>query len=91
MAAQFALQQGRRAADNLVAELRGGEEEAYEPRVLGEVISLGRHLAAGWLALGWAGRLRMTGFLASLLKRAIREKHLASLWRESRRWARPGR
>ncbi|MDT8340946.1 MAG: NAD(P)/FAD-dependent oxidoreductase [Longimicrobiales bacterium] len=89
MAAQFALQQGRLVADNIVARLSGGEERPYRPRVLGEVISLGRHLATGWVALGWAGRLRMTGFLASLLKRAIAERHLASLWRESRRWARP--
>jgi len=89
MAAQFALQQGRLVADNIVATLEGQEERSYEPRVLGEVISLGRHLATGWFALGWAGRIRMTGFLASLLKRAITERHLASLWRESRRWARP--
>lgn len=89
MAAQFALQQGRLVADNIVAGLRGREERPYEPRVLGEVISLGRHLATGWFALGWTGRLRMTGFLASLLRRAIAERHLASLWRESRRWARP--
>lgn len=90
MAAQFALQQGRRAADNIVARLRGKPEEPYEPKVLGEVISLGRHLATGWFALGWIGRLRMTGFLASLLKRAIQERHLVLLWRESRQWARPG-
>ncbi|GMV04659.1 MAG: NADH dehydrogenase [Gemmatimonadota bacterium] len=90
MAAQFALQQGRLAADNIVARVNGTDERVYRPRVLGEVISLGRHLAVGWLALGWGGRLRMTGFLASLLKRAIGERHLASLWRESRRWTRPG-
>lgn len=89
MAAQFALQQGRLVADNIVARLAGSKERAYRPRVLGEVISLGRHLAVGWLALGWGGRLRMAGFLTSLLKRAIAERHLASLWRESRRWARP--
>lgn len=89
MAAQFALQQGRLVADNIVARLAGTRERAYRPRVLGEVISLGRHLAVGWLALGWGGRVRMAGFLASLLKRAIAERHLASLWRESRRWARP--
>lgn len=89
MAAQFALQQGRLVADNLVARLNGEPERDYRPHVLGEVISLGRHLAIGWLALGWVGRIRMTGFLASLLKRGIGERHLASLWVESQRWARP--
>jgi NADH:ubiquinone reductase (H+-translocating) len=89
MAAQFALQQGRLVADNLVAELTGKPPRPYQPKVLGEVISLGRHLATGWFALGWLGRLRMTGFLASLLKRAISERHLVSLWRESSRMARP--
>ncbi len=90
MAAQFALQQGRVVADNLVARRAGDRPIPYRPRILGEVISLGKHLATGWLALGWIGRLRLTGFLASLLKRAIAERHLALLWRESRRWARPG-
>ena len=89
MAAQFALQQGRLVADNLTAQLAGEAPRPYQPRFLGEVISLGRHLATGWLALGWLGRLRMTGFLASLVKRAISERHLASLWRESRRFTRP--
>lgn len=89
MAAQFALQQGRLVADNLVARMNGEPERDYRPHVLGEVISLGRHLAIGWFALGWAGRIRMTGFLGSLLKRAISERHLASLWMESRRWVRP--
>ncbi len=51
----------------------------YRPRVLEEVNSLGKHLATGWLALGWTGRLRLTGLLASLLKRGIAQRHLVLL------------
>lgn len=86
MAAQFALQQGRLAAENIIARLEGRPARAYQPRVLGEVVSLGRHLAVGWLALGWFGRLRFAGFLMSLLKRAIAEKHLLLLWKERKAW-----
>lgn len=86
MAAQFALQQGRLAAENIIARLEGRPARAYHPRVLGEVVSLGRHLAVGWLALGWFGRLRFAGFLMSLLKRAIAEKHLLLLWKERKAW-----
>ncbi|HWP35617.1 MAG TPA: NAD(P)/FAD-dependent oxidoreductase [Thermodesulfobacteriota bacterium] len=86
-AAQFALQQGRLTADNLVARLEGRPMRPYRPRVLGEVISLGRHMAVGWVALvGWRARLRFVGFLASLIKRAIAEKHVVLLWRERQQW-----
>lgn len=83
-AAQFALQQGRLVADNILRAAEGRPLLRYRPRVLGEVVSLGRHLAVGWMALPWLGRLRFAGFVASLLKMAIAEKHLVLLWRESR-------
>lgn len=83
-AAQLALQQGRLVATNLVRSLRGQPLQVYRPKVLGEVVSLGRHLAVGWLALPWSGRFRFAGFLASLLKAAIAEKHIVLLWRETR-------
>ncbi len=87
-AAQFALQQGRLVANNIYAEVVGKPRKPYKPRVLGEVISLGRHLSVGYLALPGEKRLGFIGFLASLLKRAIAEKHLFLLWKESRNWAR---
>ncbi len=86
-AAQFALQQGRVAADNLVAELAGRSPEIYRPKLMGEVVSLGQHLALGYVALpGVLGKLKFFGFLGSLLKRAIAEKHLVLLWRERAAW-----
>ena len=54
--------------------------------MLGEVVSLGRHLAVGWAALPIGSRLRFIGFLGSLLKRAISERHLFFLWRERQNW-----
>jgi NADH dehydrogenase len=84
--AQLALQEGRLAARNIHADLTGRPPVPYRPRVLGEVVSLGRHLAVGWLALPWKGRLGFLGFVASLLKQAISERHLFFLWRESKRW-----
>jgi NADH dehydrogenase len=90
-AAQFALQQGRLVANNIYAEVAGKPRKPYKPKVLGEVISLGRHLSVGWLALPGERRLGFIGFLASLLKRAIAERHLLLLWKESRNWARAQR
>jgi len=83
-AAQFALQQGRIVAENVVRTLDGNPLRSYHPKVLGEVVSLGRHLAVGWMALPWAGRLKFAGFVASLLKAAVAERHLVFLWREAR-------
>jgi NADH:ubiquinone reductase (H+-translocating) len=90
-AAQFALQQGRLVANNIYAEVAGKPRKPYKPKVLGEVISLGRHLSVGWLALPGERRLGFIGFLASLLKRAIAERHLLLLWKESRNWSRAQR
>jgi len=85
-AAQFALQQGRLVAENLFAVVRGKEQRQYHPKVWGEVVSLGRHLAVGWIALPMFKKLKFVGFLASLLKAAIMEKHIILLRKESRNW-----
>ncbi|MGE5445983.1 MAG: NAD(P)/FAD-dependent oxidoreductase [Ignavibacteriales bacterium] len=85
-AAQFALRQGRLVADNIYAEITGGTRKPYHPKVWGEIVSLGRHLAVGWLALPVLRKITFVGFLGSLLKTAIQEKHIFLLRRESRNW-----
>jgi NADH dehydrogenase len=85
-AAQFALQQGKLVAENLFAVARGQKQCQYRPKVWGEVVSLGRHLAVGWVALPIFKKLKFVGFLASLLKTAIKEKHIILLRKESRNW-----
>jgi len=85
-AAQFALQQGRLVAENIFADVTDGTPQPYTPTVWGEVVSLGRHLAVGWLALPFAKKITFVGFLGSLLKAAIEEKHILLLRKESRNW-----
>lgn len=85
-AAQFALQQGRLAAENIYAEIFGRAKKKYYPKVLGEVVSLGKHLAVGWLALPFFKKVTFVGFLGRLLKAAIREKHIILLRKESHNW-----
>lgn len=85
-AAQFALQQGRLAAENIFNEIKGRRKKKYFPKVLGEVVSLGRHLAVGWLALPLFKKITFVGFLARLLKAAVEEKHILLLRKESRNW-----
>lgn len=85
-AAQFALQQGRLVAYNIYADIFGRVREAYHPKILGEVVSLGRHLAVGWLALPFLKKITFVGFLGSLLKTAVQEKHIFLLRRESGKW-----
>jgi NADH dehydrogenase len=85
-AAQFALQQGRLAAQNIYNAIYGYRKISYHPRVWGEFISLGKHLAAGWIALPLSKKLGFIGFLAHLLNRAIKEKHIFLLRKESRKW-----
>lgn len=86
-AAQFALQQGYLTADNLVRLVNGRMPKRYRPKVLGEVVSLGKHLAVGWAALPVGMQLRFLGFLGSLIKRAISERHLLLLWKERQNWS----
>lgn len=85
-AAQFALQQGRLAAENIYAEIFGRPKKDYYPKVWGEVVSLGKHLAVGWLALPILKKITFVGFLGKLLKTAIKEKHFILLRKESRNW-----
>ncbi|NUO08126.1 MAG: NAD(P)/FAD-dependent oxidoreductase [Candidatus Brocadia sp.] len=85
-AAQFALQQGRLVAHNIYADIFAGVRKPYHPKVLGEVVSLGRHLAVGWLALPFLKKITFVGFLGSLLKTAVQEKHVFLLRKESRNW-----
>ncbi len=85
-AAQFALQQGRLVAGNIYADICGRDKRPYKPKVLGEIVSLGRHLAVGWLAVPFFKKVRFFGFIASLLKTAIEDKHILLLKKESRNW-----
>lgn len=85
-AAQFALQQGRLVAENIFADCFGGARRAYRPKVWGEVVSLGRHLGVGWLALPFVKKVRFVGFLGSLVRAAAMEKHVILLRKESRNW-----
>ena len=85
-AAQFALQQGRLVAKNIYTDLNEKNKTPYYPEVFGEVVSLGKHLAIGWLALPFIKKITFVGFLGRLLKAAIREKHLLLLRKESRNW-----
>ena len=85
-AAQFALQQGRLAADNIYADISGRMRKSYHPKLLGEVVGLGRHLAVGWLALPFFKKITFVGFLGSLLKTAVQKKHIFLLRKESRKW-----
>ncbi|MCZ7556920.1 MAG: NAD(P)/FAD-dependent oxidoreductase [Bacteroidia bacterium] len=85
-AAQFALQQGYLTANNVRNSVRNASLVPYKPKVLGEVVSLGKHLAIGWASLPFIPRLRFIGFLGSLLKRAIAEKHVLLLWKERQNW-----
>lgn len=87
-AAQFALQQGRLVAKNIFSEVAKKDKEQYHPKVMGEVVSLGRHLAVGWLALPFIKKVTFVGFLANLIKSAIEGKHILLLRKESRNWIR---
>ncbi len=55
---------------------------------MGEFISLGKHLAAGWFALPFSKKISFIGFLAKLFNTAIKEKHIFLLRKESRNWIR---
>jgi NADH:ubiquinone reductase (H+-translocating) len=85
-AAQFALQQGYLTADNVKRMIEEKELTPYRPKVLGEIVSLGRHLAVGWASLPAGMQFRFLGFLGSLFKRAISERHLFLLWKERQNW-----
>lgn len=84
--AQFALQQGKVCALNIFNHIYKKPLQAFKPKLKGEVISLGMHLAVGWLALPFAQKITFFGFLANLLKYAVKEKHLLSLKLASKDW-----
>lgn len=86
-AAQFALQQGRLVAENIYSDIIGREKKPYKPKVLGEIVSLGRHLAVGWLAVPFIKKLKFIGFIGSLFKTAVEDKHILLLRKESRNWS----
>ena len=73
--AQVAIQSGRMAALNVLAEIRGEDLRVCNPRELGRVVSLGRKSAVGKIGR----RYRTTGRVAGLLKDAIQWKYLYSL------------
>lgn len=85
-AAQFALQQGRLVAENIYSEITGKQKHKYYPKVTGEVVSLGKHLAIGWMALPLIEKITFVGFLGRLLKTAVKEKYILLLRKESRNW-----
>jgi len=84
--AQFALQEGKLVADNIHATTVGTKCKPYAPSAMGEVVGLGRHLAAGWLALPFKKKLSFAGYMASLIGTAIQEKHIFQLRKLSRNW-----
>ncbi|GBD86668.1 hypothetical protein BMS3Abin03_00589 [bacterium BMS3Abin03] len=74
------------AAENIYVEIIGRHKKKYLSKVLGEVVSLGKNLTFGWLALPIFKKVTFAGFLGRLLKTAIREKHIILLKKESRDW-----
>lgn len=64
MLAQFAIKQGVTAAKNILAEIDGVATSAWVPHQLGEFVSIG----PSW-GIGWAGRMRLSGVSAILMKR----------------------
>lgn len=64
MLAQFAIKQGVTAAENILAEIDGLPTSTWVPHQLGEFVSIG----PSW-GIGWAGRLRLSGVSAILMKR----------------------
>jgi NADH dehydrogenase len=73
--AQHAAQQGHLAARNAFARLTAGPLAPYNPSTLGELVSLGGLLGVGWVRLPWRLKLRLTGSIAGLVKRASEWRH----------------
>lgn len=64
MLAQFAIREAEHTAGNLIRELEGKETEPFRPHQHGEFVSIG----PSW-GIGWAGRLRLAGIPAIIMKR----------------------
>lgn len=77
--AQYAVRQGRKLGDNLVATLRGGSPERFRYRNRGEFVTLGRHRAVAEL-MG----LKMSGLVAWLARRAYYASQVPTLNRKVR-------
>ena len=83
---QFVFQQGRSASENIYAEIFGKAKKHFCPKVFREVVGFGKHLVISWLALPIFKKVIFVGFLGSLFKTAIKEKHISMLRKESRKW-----
>lgn len=64
--AQFAIRQGKTAAHNIVAAIRGGERRTFQFKELGKLAALGHHSAVAQVF-----GMNVSGFLAWLLWRTI--------------------
>lgn len=64
MLAQFAIAEGKHAAENLLAESQGLETTPFQPHMHGEFVSVG----PSW-GVGWAFRFRLAGVPAIVMKR----------------------
>lgn len=69
--AQIAIQQAYTCADNIVALLKGGELEQFEPNIRGTVCSLG-----GKEAIGVVGDRKIFGSTANFMKKMIDNRYL---------------
>ena len=71
--AQIAMQMGDLLAKNITATLRGKEKEikGFKPSIKGTVASLGRKDA-----IGLVGNMKVYGFLAANVKKAIDLRYL---------------
>ncbi len=77
--AQLSIQQGTRAAKNLIRQIGGLDPEPFCPVYKGVLVSLGRQTAVGAV-----GRLRPAGGLARWLKDMVTVKYLLSLGQVTR-------
>lgn len=64
MLAQFAIREAEHTAGNLIRELEGNPTQPFRPHQHGEFVSIG----PSW-GIGWAGRLRLAGVPAIIMKR----------------------
>ncbi|MBI4318097.1 MAG: NAD(P)/FAD-dependent oxidoreductase [Chloroflexi bacterium] len=72
--AQLAVQQGISAARNICADIRGRTRATYRPKVVGEVVSVGRREG-----LAVVGPLKFDGRLARILKEMTTLRYLYML------------
>jgi NADH dehydrogenase len=72
--AQLALQEAETVAFNVFAEVTGKHRRRFNPKIVGQFVSLGGHEAVGWI---W--KFRITGFFAWLLKRLSVLRYLYSI------------